>query len=139
MKKKELKELIRKTVRETLYVGPGAVPPAKKDPNFAKVTDPMDKTDIEKKLRAGGSVQLEGAEEQWAVERLNGQVVKYFGSQKDAQNWISDNDSDGMIDFNIRRVDSVEEGVLDIDGSGTDFKDYDSVYERMQKLIKYKG
>lgn len=96
MKKKELKELIRKTVRETLYAGPGAVAAAKKDPNFAKVTDPVAKVDIEKKLKAGGSVQLEGAEE-------------------------------------------VEEGVLDIDGSGTDFKDYDSVYERMQKLIKYKG
>ena len=102
MKKKELKELIRKTVRETLYAGPGAVAAAKKDPNFAKVTDPMDKTDIEKKLRAGGSVQLE---------------------EKD----YTDPD------------DEVREGVLDIDGDGTDFKDYDSVYERMQKLIKYKG
>jgi hypothetical protein len=62
----------------------------------------MDKTDIEKKLRAGGSVQLE---------------------EKD----YTDPD------------DEVREGVLDIDGDGTDFKDYDSVYERMQKLIKYKG
>lgn len=32
-----------------------------------------------------------------------------------------------------------DSGVEDVDHDGTDFKDYDSVYERMQKLVKYKG
>jgi hypothetical protein len=99
MKKRELEELIRKTVRETLYAGPGAVAKAKMDPDYSKVKD---KVAIDNTLRAGGSVELE---------------------EKD----YTDPD------------DEVREGVLDIDGDGTDFKDYDSVYERMQKLIKYKG
>jgi hypothetical protein len=35
--------------------------------------------------------------------------------------------------------DEVREGVDDVDYGASDFKDYDSIYERMQKLLKYKG
>jgi hypothetical protein len=34
---------------------------------------------------------------------------------------------------------SEDSGVEDVDYEGSNFKDYDSVYERMQKLVKYKG
>jgi hypothetical protein len=40
----------------------------------------------------------------FAVEKPNGYVVKYLASEKEAQYWISKNDPDGMIDFNIRKV-----------------------------------
>ena len=40
----------------------------------------------------------------FAVEKPNGQVVKYLNSEKEAQDWIGKNDPDGMIDFNIRKV-----------------------------------
>jgi hypothetical protein len=40
----------------------------------------------------------------FAVEKPNGQVVKYLASEKEAQDWVSKNDPDGMIDFNIRKV-----------------------------------
>jgi hypothetical protein len=40
------------------------------------------------------------------------------------------------IDFDEEEI---SEDVEDIDYGGTDFKDYDSIYERMNKLVNYKG
>jgi hypothetical protein len=56
MKKSELKEYIKAQIREKLYVGPGAIEAAKKDPDYGKA---LNKGEIEKELRAGGSVELE--------------------------------------------------------------------------------
>ena len=47
------------------------------------------------------------------------------------------------VDVDIEDIDDEEitedSGVEDVDYEGSNFKDYDSIYERMQKLIKYKG
>jgi hypothetical protein len=40
----------------------------------------------------------------FAVEKPNGQIVKYLASEKDAQDWVAKNDSEGTMDFNIRKV-----------------------------------
>jgi hypothetical protein len=40
----------------------------------------------------------------FAVEKPNGQVVKYLASEKEAQDWVSKKDPDGMMNFNIRKV-----------------------------------
>lgn len=48
-----------------------------------------------------------------------------------------------VVNVDIEDVDddaiTEDTGVEDVDHDGTDFKDYDSIYERMQKLLKYKG
>ena len=40
----------------------------------------------------------------FAVEKSNGYIVKYLTSEKEAQDWISKNDPEGMMDLNIRKV-----------------------------------
>lgn len=54
----------------------------------------------------------EAKEEFWAVERPNGEVVKHFGSEKEAQAWIRRNDPDGMVDYNIIQI---EESLNEVD------------------------
>ena len=46
----------------------------------------------------------------WAIERPNGEVVKHFESEKEAQAWIHKNDPEGMVDYNIRQI---EESIED--------------------------
>jgi len=58
MNKSELKEYIKAQIREKLFAGPSSVNMAKADPDYSRLK-PTDKTDIEKTLRAGGSVELE--------------------------------------------------------------------------------
>jgi hypothetical protein len=62
MKKSELKEYIKDRIRTKLselrYAGKNAVNPAKRDPDW-NTLKPDERTDIEKTLRAGGSVELE--------------------------------------------------------------------------------
>ena len=54
----------------------------------------------------------EAKEEFWAVERPNGEVVKYFGSEKEAQAWIRKNDPDGKVDYNVIQI---EESLSEVD------------------------
>jgi hypothetical protein len=56
MNKNTLREYIKSQIREKLYVGPGAVEAAKKDPDFGKAKN---KGEIETTLKTGGSVELE--------------------------------------------------------------------------------
>jgi hypothetical protein len=50
MKKTELKEYIKKQIREKLYAGIGSIPPAKADSDYSRLK-PQDKAEIEKTLR----------------------------------------------------------------------------------------
>jgi hypothetical protein len=56
----------------------------------------------------------------------------------DTSNNMDDIDVDN-IDIDDIDDEEIMEGVEDVDDEDASFKDYDSVYERMQKLIKYKG
>ena len=54
----------------------------------------------------------EAKEEFWAVERPNGEIIKYFSSQKEAQAWIRKNDPEGMVDYNVIQI---EESLSEVD------------------------
>jgi hypothetical protein len=58
MKKSELKEYIKTQIREKLYAGPGSIAAAKTDSDYGKLK-PIEKSEIEKTLRSGGSAELE--------------------------------------------------------------------------------
>jgi len=58
MKKSDLKEYIKNQIREKLYAGRSSVTAVKVDPDYGTLK-PTEKGEIEKTLRAGGSVELE--------------------------------------------------------------------------------
>ena len=77
----------------------------------------------------------------WAVEKPNGQVVKHFGSEKEAQMWIRQNDPEGMVDYNVRQVEESlkEEGSFMKMRAGADGKVYEEADEKLMEAInRYK-
>ena len=56
----------------------------------------------------------EAKDEHWVAERPNGKIDKHFSSRKEALAWVHKNDPDGMVDYNIRKVEeSLKEGYGD--------------------------
>ena len=49
-----------------------------------------------------------------------------------------ENSDEEIIDMGDEEI-MEDSGVEDIDHDGGSFKDYDSIYERMLKLVNYKG
>jgi hypothetical protein len=50
------------------------------------------------------SVGIDESKEFWVIEKPNGQTVKYFDSADEARTWISKNDPEGMVDYNLRQI-----------------------------------
>jgi len=111
MKVKELKESIRNIVRKKLSEA------------TIDVTNPATETPQTKKSKID------------MARRITGN--KNLGTEKDPVEFIEEDNID-EADY-IDPDDEVKEGVDDVDYGASDFKDYDSIYERMQKLLKYKG
>lgn len=51
----------------------------------------------------------EAKDEHWVAERPNGKIDKHFSSRKEALAWVHKNDPDGMVDYNIRKVEETLE------------------------------
>jgi hypothetical protein len=111
MKVKELKENIRSLVRKKLSEATIDVP------NPATETPQTKKSKIDMARRVTGD--------------------KTIGTEKNPAEFIEEDNIDEADYFDPD--DEVREGVDDVDYGDSDFKDYDSIYERMQKLLKYKG
>ena len=71
-----------------------------------------------------------------------GYLSKLIYKKLDRQAPTTEPEAD-TTDIDIEDIDdetiSEDSGVEDVDYEGSNFKDYDSIYERMQKLVKYKG
>ena len=92
---KKLAEVYKKMKEESIYNTPqmGGVTTSKGTAGYIDNTSKQDK-EYADSVRKG----------MFAVEKPNGYTVKYLTSEKEAQDWISKNDPEGMMDLNIRKV-----------------------------------
>jgi hypothetical protein len=63
---------------------------------------------------------------------------KPLGSGKTIEPSQQENPEDEILDMGDEEI-MEDSGVEDVDHDGSSFKDYDSIYERMRKLVTYKG
>jgi len=127
MKKSRLLEIIREEIAETLkegtYAGMKAIPDAKKDSDFNRLS-PQGKMDVEKELKSGGTVELE-------EDQLD-EMAKITGKLESAiKNVIAKNsDLEGLALKKAIRKDAAVEDALEGDTM------YDNQLNKFIALVK---
>ncbi len=159
MKVKELKENIRNIVRQKLSEATIDVTnPATETPQTKKA-----KIDMARRVTGNKNLGTEkdpvefieednidesGTGDQPISSMSRADMIKHLGLDPNtSEDEISDDELRDAIQSSIDLDeadyfdpdDEVKEGVDDVDYGDGDFKDYDSIYERMQKLLNYKG